>query len=93
MNGDRVAVILDINGGNNKTNEGDNNKTNEGESDTAAVPPVYWIDGNILKPVWIQNYYFSTNLGVNMLIEVVSYLLYLLLVDASLFLFVFFTFT
>lgn len=44
MNGDRIAVILDIAG---------DNKVNEGEKDDKvteqlAKPPVYWIDGNVL---------------------------------------------
>lgn len=45
MNGDRVAVILDISGGN-KVNEGEKD---EKVAEQPAKPPVYWIDGNILK--------------------------------------------
>lgn len=44
MNGDRVAVILDI-GGDSEVNE---REKDDKVTEQSTKPPVYWIDGNTL---------------------------------------------
>lgn len=66
VNGDRAAVILDISA----DNKGEGEKDDK-VAEQPARPPVYWIDGNILKSV--------RNICYNFIVDVILQFLQVLI--------------